>query len=138
MKFCSKSDQKSSGPSIYLQKLLHFLENSMFTRRAKGKFFHALLCNLSSWEMARRRLFVRLIAEKPRVRICERLWSPGIDSEESIPLAYVSWWAGTTIRIVVPARQAGNRFLGTLKGFQIRALAKCCQGAVYKNLGVMT
>jgi hypothetical protein len=24
------------------------------------------------------------------------LWSPGIDSKESIPLAYVALWAGTT------------------------------------------
>ncbi len=37
-------------------------------------------------------------------RICKRLRSPGIDSEESILPA------GTTSRVVVPARQAGNRF----------------------------
>ncbi len=43
-------------------------------------------------------------------RICKRLRSPGIDSEESIPPAYVTWQAGTTSRVVVPARQAGNRF----------------------------
>ncbi len=29
-----------------------------------------------------------------RDRICKRLWSPGIDSEESMPLAYVAWRAG--------------------------------------------
>ncbi len=57
------------------------------------------------------------------VRICKRLWSPEIESEESIQLAYVAWRAGTTNRVVVPARQAGNRFLGSLKGLQIRALA---------------
>jgi hypothetical protein len=39
-----------------------------------------------------------------RARICKHLRSPGIKSEELIPLAYV----------VVPARQAGNRFLGSL------------------------
>ncbi len=56
-------------------------------------------------------------------RICKRLRSPGIDSEESIPPVYVaSWRAGTTNRVVAPARQAGNRFLGSLKGLQIRAL----------------
>ncbi len=44
-------------------------------------------------------------------RICKRLRSPGIDSEESIPSTYVAWGAGTTKRVVVPARQAGNRFL---------------------------
>ncbi len=46
----------------------------------------------------------------------------------SIPLAYVvslvcSLRAGTSNRVVVPARQAGNRFLGSL-GLQIRALEK--------------
>ncbi len=43
-------------------------------------------------------------------------------AQESIPLAYVIWQASTTNRVVFPARQAGNRFLGTLKGLQIRAL----------------
>ncbi len=46
----------------------------------------------------------------------------GIDSEESISPAYVAWRAGTTNRVVVLARQAGNRFLDSLKGLQIRAL----------------
>ncbi len=46
---------------------------------------------------------------------------PGIDSEESMPLAYVALRASTTYKIVVPVRQAGNRFLGFLKGLQIRA-----------------
>jgi hypothetical protein len=50
-----------------------------------------------------------------RARICKRLRSPGIDSEKSIPLDYVAWRAGTTNRVVVPARQAGNRFRGSLK-----------------------
>jgi hypothetical protein len=58
-----------------------------------------------------------------RARICKRLWSPGIDSEETIPPAYVAWRAGTTNRVVVPARQDENRFLGSLKGLQIRAQA---------------
>jgi hypothetical protein len=57
-----------------------------------------------------------------RARICKRLRSPGIDSEESIPLANVAWRTGTTNRVVVPTRQAGNRFMGSLKGLQIRAL----------------
>ncbi len=35
-----------------------------------------------------------------RARICKRLWSPGIDSEESIPPAYVAWRAGTTNRVL--------------------------------------
>jgi hypothetical protein len=41
-----------------------------------------------------------------------------------MPLAYVPWRAGTTYRVVVPVRQAGNRFLGFLKGLQIRALER--------------
>jgi hypothetical protein len=39
-----------------------------------------------------------------------------------MPLAYVAWRAGTTYRVVVPVRRSGNRFLGSLKGLQIRAL----------------
>jgi hypothetical protein len=57
-----------------------------------------------------------------RARICKHLWSPGIDSEESISPAYENWRAGTKNRVVVPARQAGNRFLVSLKGLQIPAL----------------
>jgi hypothetical protein len=43
----------------------------------------------------------------------------GVDSASlcSVP-------AGTTYRVVVPARQAGNRFLGSLTGLQIRAQFK--------------
>jgi hypothetical protein len=59
----------------------------------------------------------------PRARICKRLRRPGMDSEECITPAYVACRAGTTNRVVVPARQAGNRFLGSLKGLEIRALA---------------
>ncbi len=43
----------------------------------------------------------------------------GIDTEESISPAFVAWRAGTTN--VVPIRQAGNLFQGSLKGQQIRA-----------------
>jgi hypothetical protein len=42
-------------------------------------------------------------------------------AKESIPLAYVAWRASTSNRVVVLARQAGNRFLGLLKVLQIRA-----------------
>ncbi len=54
--------------------------------------------------------------------ICLYLRSPGIDSDESIPPAYVTWRVSSmTNRVVVPARQAGNRFLSSLKCLQIRA-----------------
>ncbi len=53
---------------------------------------------------------------------CKRLRSQGIDTKEAIPLGYVAWRAGTSNRFVVTACQAGNRFLGFLKGLQIRAL----------------
>ncbi len=61
------------------------------------------------------------INSKCRDRICKLLWSPGIDYAESISPAYVAWRAGAKNRVVVPARQVGNRFLGSLKGLQIRA-----------------
>jgi hypothetical protein len=67
-------------------------------------------------------LWYKVLTEESRARICERLWSPGIDSEETNPSAYVAWQAGTTNRVVVPARHARNRFLGSFKGLQIRAL----------------
>jgi hypothetical protein len=51
---------------------------------------------------------------KNRARIFKRLRRPGND---------VAWRAGTTNRVVVQARQAGNRFLGSLQGLQIRATA---------------
>jgi hypothetical protein len=57
-----------------------------------------------------------------RARICRRLRSPGIDSKESVPPAYQAWRAGTTIKVFVPAHHAQNRFLGSFKGLQIRAL----------------
>ncbi len=65
-----------------------------------------------------------------RARICKRLSRAGIYSEESIKTAYVVWRAGTTNRVVVLARQAENRFLGSLKGLQIRALDA---GALHKT-----
>jgi hypothetical protein len=48
-----------------------------------------------------------------RARICKRLRSPGIDSASLCSLAGK--------RVVVTASQAGHRFLGSLKGLQIRA-----------------
>jgi hypothetical protein len=56
-----------------------------------------------------------------RARICKGLWSPDIDSKELISPGNVAWRAGTTNRVAVPSHQAGNRFLGSLKGLQIRA-----------------
>jgi hypothetical protein len=46
----------------------------------------------------------------------------GFDCEESIPPAYVAWRAGLPNRVVVPAHQAGNRFLGFSKDLQTLAL----------------
>jgi hypothetical protein len=58
-----------------------------------------------------------------RARICKRLRSPGIDFKKSIPPAYVAWRAGTSKRVVVPARQARTSTPGLLKkGLKIRAL----------------
>jgi hypothetical protein len=42
-------------------------------------------------------------------------------AQESIPPASVACRAGTSNRVVGPVPQAGNRFLGSLKGLQIRA-----------------
>jgi hypothetical protein len=42
--------------------------------------------------------------EELRARTCKRLSSLGIDTEELLSPAYVVWHAGTTNRVVVPAR----------------------------------
>jgi hypothetical protein len=60
---------------------------------------------------------------KTRARICKRSRRLGIDSEDTILPVYVAWRPGTTNRVVVTARQAGNRFLGSLQILQIRATA---------------
>jgi hypothetical protein len=52
----------------------------------------------------------------------KRLWRPGIDFDGPNPPAYVALRAGTTNVVVEQARYAGYRFLGSLKGLQIRAL----------------
>jgi hypothetical protein len=56
-------------------------------------------------------------------------------ANESIPPACVDWRAGTTNRVIVPARQAGNRFLGSLKGLQIRAQYHRMARGTYENIG---
>jgi hypothetical protein len=58
-----------------------------------------------------RNLEVKIIILKveSRARICKSLWSPGIDSKESIPPSYVVWWSGLRVRHIElsyrPARQ---------------------------------
>jgi hypothetical protein len=67
---------------------------------------------------ARNRVGISLSNRPARARICKRF-----GSQESIPQLYVTWRAGTTNMVVAPARQAWNRFLGSLKGLQIQAQA---------------
>jgi hypothetical protein len=44
-------------------------------------------------------------------------WAPlRSTGTDSVPQAYVAWRDGTSNKVVVPARQAGNRFQGYLKG----------------------
>jgi hypothetical protein len=57
-----------------------------------------------------------------RARICERLRSPEIDSAGLCSLADRYY---TSNKVIVLARQAGNRFLGSLKGLKIRAQFQC-------------
>ncbi len=51
-----------------------------------------------------------------------RILSPwlGYEHRNRFRQPMVSWRAGMTKRVVVQARQAGNRFLGSLKGLQLR------------------
>jgi hypothetical protein len=66
---------------------------------------------------AKARGYIKVRALIIRARICKRY-----GGQESIPPAYQAWRAGTTNRVIVPARWAGNRFLGSFKGLKIRAL----------------
>jgi len=65
-----------------------------------------------------------------RARIFKRVRNPGIVSKESISPAHLAWRAGTSHRVVVPVRLAGNRFLDSLKGLQILALLANLQNCV--------
>ena len=80
---------------------------------------------LRNWLMSLKRGIPHTLSSKGgyRDRICKPFRSPGIDTEESIPPAYVAWRAGTTNGVVVPALQAGNPFLGSLKGLQTQQYA---------------
>jgi hypothetical protein len=59
-----------------------------------------------------------------RTCMCKRLRSPGIDSKESIPPAYVAWRTGTTNRVVVPTRQGIDS--GLLKRFTSTGAVFAC------------
>jgi hypothetical protein len=56
-------------------------------------------------------------------------------AQESIPL--VALQAGTSNRAVVPACQAENRFLGSLKGLQIRVLWAGSTDPLLRGSGVL-
>ncbi len=85
----------------------------LFCKKSFSKVEHSAVI-LEQSLGARNRVGTELSCLWPtRARICKRLWSLGIDSEKSIPPAYVAWRAGTTNRVVAPSRQAENRFLGS-------------------------
>jgi hypothetical protein len=61
-----------------------------------------------------------------RARICTRLWSPGIDSKESIPPAYVACGPVRQIGFSNRPNRLGIDFWAPeKKGLQIRALLVC-------------
>ncbi len=106
--------------------MLRFLNNTVFhgVSRLANTESRARICKRlrNRFRQAGNLFLGSLKGYKFRTRICKRSRRSGIDSEDSIPPAYVAWRAGTTNRVVVPARQAGNRFLGSFKGLQIRAI----------------
>ncbi len=66
-----------------------------------------------------------------------------LNLSRSFNLSPTLWLAGTSNKVFVPARQAGNRFLGTLKCLQIRAqlfpsASARCKAGPCSNLGSAT
>ncbi len=72
-----------------------------------------------------------ILLQSSAARIWKRLWSPGIDSEESIQPVYVAWRAGTTNRVVVPGPPGWKSIPGLLKRFTIRALDSFCLSTLF-------
>ncbi len=58
-------------------------------------------------------------------RICKRLRSPGIDSEKSIPPAFVDWQAGTKNRVAVTGPPGWESIPGLLKRFTNTGSGRC-------------
>jgi hypothetical protein len=77
------------------------------------KIFKQLKLNIAAFTNGRRMKYSSL-------KVSEAVFVNVYGAKESIPLAYVARRANTTNRVFVPARQAGNRFLGTFKGLQMR------------------
>ncbi len=96
--------------SLSVHKFVLSLTNLNLQTCAKS-FKDFLICGIIFKDVVIRGKKTPLVAW---ARICKRLRRPGIDSEDSIPPAYVAWQADTTNRVVVPGRQAGNQFLGSL------------------------
>ncbi len=63
-----------------------------------------------------------MVLKNSDLRYTEPVFVNVYGAQESISPASEACRAGTINRVVVPARQAGNRFMGSLKGLQIRAL----------------
>jgi len=70
-------------------------------------------------------LFSRHVKKDSWARIFKRLRSPGVDSKESIPPAYVAWRAGTSnIGLLYRPARLGIDSWAPKKGLQIRALLR--------------
>jgi hypothetical protein len=92
-------------------------ETSKLLDHPKTKAYEGKFCRFAVTKRVLKQSVLSQQLNLNRARIFKCLRSPGINSKESIPPAYVAWRAGISNKGIVPARQAGNRFLGLLKKF---------------------
>ncbi len=117
--FCNSS-AKDLFTVMHLERVIkdviYGISEAHLWQKCRGQFCCIYVLSHRNINFEVKIIFLKL---KYRARICKRLWSPEIDSDESISPAYVVWWSGlsTTNTVVVPARQAGNRFLSSWRGF---------------------
>jgi hypothetical protein len=74
--------------------------SSIFPKQA---FYACVYCSMYNVLCTADFTAKRRTGDGNRARIFKRLWSPGIDSKECIPLACVAWRAGT-ITLFLPTR----------------------------------
>jgi hypothetical protein len=117
--------------SLYLPSHNKFIGTLQLRGQIHSPYLYStLICT----QCAHQTIFVSWTNEHLRARICTHVSGAHLAN----PPAYMACRAGTSNRVVVPACHTGNRFLGSLKGLQIRAqhidVMRNTYRAVFKKL----